>query len=95
MDPLHINIVCKIIEENMEYETDGLLIQLVRLQQLTQSISVTLAADSVANQVTQIPVMMVVRSYQQQLLSFKSALPYHLQNDSKIPSRCYSPESMY
>ena len=72
------------LEAKPEYPTDELLVRLVRIQQLAQSISVTLATGN-AGSLQQLPLLMVVQSFQQRLDAFKSTLSPVLQANSRYP----------
>ncbi|EFQ28616.1 uncharacterized protein GLRG_03760 [Colletotrichum graminicola M1.001] len=81
MNSAHLESCCRQIEEAGEYPTDQLLVQLFKIQQLTQAISLTLGAESKSFQSQQLPLTMAVQSFQQQLDIFKSSLPAHLKDN--------------
>ncbi|KAL2754636.1 hypothetical protein ACRALDRAFT_1070370 [Sodiomyces alcalophilus JCM 7366] len=69
---------CGMIEERAEYPTDQLLVRLFRIQQVAQSISLSLGQQggiSTTLQSMQLPVTTVVQSFQQQIDMFKTSLP--------------------
>ncbi|KAK2054387.1 hypothetical protein LY76DRAFT_233946 [Colletotrichum caudatum] len=81
MNTAHLESCCRQIEEAGEYPTDELLVQLFKIQQLAQTISLTLGAESTSFQSLQLPLTMVVQSFKQQLDIFKSSLPTHLKDN--------------
>ena len=72
MKSSYLEECCKVLEAKMEYKTDELLVRLIGIQQLAQTISVTLAVGNPNLQ--QLPLMMVVQSFQQQLDGFRASL---------------------
>ncbi|KAF6830530.1 tRNA processing endoribonuclease [Colletotrichum plurivorum] len=83
MDTTYLESCCRQIQESAEYPSDELLVQLFKIQQLAQSISLTLGAESTSFQ-TQLPLTLVVQSFQQQLEIFKTALPEHLKDNAGL-----------
>lgn len=61
----------------MEYSSDEYLIKLVKIQQFTQAISVTMAGDGTGLSMS-LPLLMVIQSFQDQLDSFRASLPPRL-----------------
>lgn len=80
MNTAYLETACRVLEERREYPTDELLVYLVRVQQLAQSISLTLAPDTLSFQSMQLPLSIIVKGFQAQLDTFKASLPPHLQN---------------
>lgn len=83
MNATYLECCCRQIEEAAEYPSDELLVQLFKIQQLAQTISLTLGAESTSFQSLQLPLTMVVQSFQQQIDIFKSSLPEHLKDNGK------------
>ncbi|KZL65097.1 tRNA processing endoribonuclease [Colletotrichum tofieldiae] len=81
MNTTYLESCCRQIEEAAEYPTDELLVQLFKIQHLAQTITLTLGAESTSFQSLQLPLTMVVQSFQQQLDIFKTSLPVHLKNN--------------
>ncbi|KAK1974346.1 hypothetical protein LZ30DRAFT_413218 [Colletotrichum cereale] len=81
MNTAHLESCCRQIEEAAEHPSDELLVQLFKIQQLAQTISLTLGAESTSFQSLQLPLTMVVQSFQQQLDIFKTSLPAHLKDN--------------
>lgn len=63
---------CKVLESTRPYPSDEYLVKLVRIQQLAQSISLTMA--DIDKQAMKLPLTMVVRSFQDQLDLFRNSL---------------------
>jgi hypothetical protein len=82
-----LDTCCRILETRMEYETDQLLVWLVRTQQLAQSISLTLAfrSNATPQQTSHLPTSLIIKSLQQQLATFKDSVPSHMKSN---PSLC-------
>lgn len=72
MSTTQIDNCCKVIETHLEFPSDEYLIKLVKIQQLAQTISVTMAADGMAPM--SLPLIMVIQSFQDQLDTFKASL---------------------
>ncbi|GAB0133223.1 hypothetical protein EsDP_00001635 [Epichloe bromicola] len=86
MNTTQLDYCCKVIEATMEYPSDEYLIKLVKIQQLAQTISMTMAADGVAPPMS-LPLVMVVQSFQDQLDTFRASLPPHLIHNTTL--RCH------
>jgi len=80
MNTSYLEACCEIIEKHMEYPSDELLLHLVKIQMLSQSISMNFSFRGTGLQMD-LPVGMIVRSFQQQIESYKTMLPQHLQGD--------------
>lgn len=81
MNTTYLESCCRQIEEAAEYPSDALLVHLFKIQQLAQTISLTLGTESKSFQSLQLPLTMVVQSFQQQLDIFKTSLPEHLKDN--------------
>ncbi|TLD34309.1 hypothetical protein PspLS_00558 [Pyricularia sp. CBS 133598] len=80
MNTSYLDFCCRTLETRMEYPTDELVVNLVKVQQLSQSISLSLALRNDSNFSRSIeyqlpPLDDVVRSFQQQLQVFEQMLP--------------------
>ncbi|KAG6001769.1 hypothetical protein E4U21_003814 [Claviceps maximensis] len=73
----------EVIEATMEYPSDEYLIQLVKIQLLTQTISITMAGNGMARPMS-LPLIMVIQSFQDQLDTFRASLPPHLARSSAL-----------
>ena len=67
----------------MEYPTDAYLVQLVRIQQLAQSISLMFAFRGAGVQAG-LSVNIMAESFQQQIDSYRSMLPEHLKENGEL-----------
>jgi len=77
MNTIQLNYCLKAIEATMECPSDEYLIQLVKIQQLAQTISMTMADNGMAPPMS-LPLVMVIQSFQDQLDTFRASLPPHL-----------------
>ncbi|KAK7430087.1 hypothetical protein QQZ08_003478 [Neonectria magnoliae] len=74
---------CRVLGSTMQYASDEYLVKLVRIQQLAQSISLTMAIDNLSQHAMKLPLTMVVRSFQDQLDQFSTSLaPRFADNDT-------------
>ena len=81
----YLETCCQVLERQKEYASDAYLVQLVRVQQLSQSISM---AYSVRNDGVQMGPSLahMVQNLRQQFESFKAQIPQAYSNDSKLGS---------
>lgn len=70
MNTSYLESCCRVIEEKMEYPTDELIAYLIRTQQLSQSISMTLAFRN-----TSLPLSMIIKSFQEQIGQLRASIP--------------------
>ncbi|TLD17952.1 uncharacterized protein PgNI_00864 [Pyricularia grisea] len=85
MNTSYLDFCCLTLESRMEYPTDEMVVNLVKVQQLAQSISISLALRNDSNFSRSIeyqlpPLDDVVRSFQQQLQVFEQMLPENVKN---------------
>ncbi|KAF7537185.1 hypothetical protein G7Z17_g12894 [Cylindrodendrum hubeiense] len=74
---------CRVLEATMQYPSDEYIVKLVRIQQLAQSISLTMAIDNISRHAMKLPLTMVVQSFQDQLDQFSASLsPLFINNDT-------------
>ncbi|KAK3375304.1 hypothetical protein B0H63DRAFT_275190 [Podospora didyma] len=83
---------CQVLESRMEYPTDEILVWLVRQEQLSQSISQTVAYRGSNFRDGDLPLAIVIKSFQQQLQSFKSLLPPHIAENPSLIGHMYAAE---
>ncbi|KAK2600298.1 hypothetical protein QQS21_004939 [Conoideocrella luteorostrata] len=83
MNTNQLDYCSKVIEATMEFPSDEYLIKLVKIQQLAQTISMTIAADGMAPPMS-LPLVMVLQSFQDQLDTFRASLPPHLSQHSTL-----------
>ncbi|KAF4461180.1 cercosporin resistance [Fusarium albosuccineum] len=83
MNTNSLEACCKVLETTMQYPSDEYLVKLVRIQQLAQSISLTMAEVVDGHQAMKLPLTMVVRSFQDQLDQYRESLgPRLCSNDN-------------
>lgn len=80
MNTSFLDKCCSILEAAKQYKSDEFLVKLVRVQQLAQSISLTLALEP-DQQAMQLPMTIVVQSFQDQLNSLRDSLPPELESN--------------
>jgi hypothetical protein len=81
----HVEETCNALLRNPEYDSDVFLVQLVRLQQMAEKITQTLPCDAPQSfWASKPPMGLLVKAFQTELQSFKSALPQNLQQDRKL-----------
>lgn len=91
MSTSYLETCCRILESRMEYQTDELLVWLVRVQQLSQSISLTLSFGSNASllQTSDLPKTLIVKSLQQQIAAFRESVPPHIKANPSLVGHQY------
>ncbi|KAM0820879.1 hypothetical protein AB5N19_06700 [Seiridium cardinale] len=97
MNTVYLETVCRILDSRAEYPTDSLLVHLVKVQQLAQSISVTMFANSGNFQSPQfsiLPTVMVVKTLQSQIEDFKASLPADLQDHAGLMAHIHITEAL-
>ena len=81
-NPLHVLECCQKLEEAREYQSDALLVQLVRLQEIRYRMSRSFPYDdSHASRKLDAPVDMFVRAWQNELETFWASLPVESQQN--------------
>jgi hypothetical protein len=70
MNTSYLESCCQVIEEKMEYPTDEFIAYLIRTQQLSQSISMTLAFRN-----TSLPLSMIIKSFQEKIAQLRASVP--------------------
>ncbi len=83
MNTAHLELCCKALENACEYPSDVFLVKLVKIQQLAQSISVTMAFDP-TQPAMQLPMTMVVQSFQDQIRVYRDSLPDYLKDNGSF-----------
>ncbi|KAK3333658.1 hypothetical protein B0T19DRAFT_440404 [Cercophora scortea] len=85
MNTSYLEACCFVLEREMEYDTDEILVWLVRAQQLAQAISWRLALCSNPDiQPNSSPLPMVIKGFQEQLRTFRNSLPHHLRDNASL-----------
>jgi hypothetical protein len=76
----------------MEYATDEILVYLVRAEKLAQSISLALASRNLPLQGLELPLSIIVRSYQQEIELFKTSLPPRIRDNPSVIGHWHTAE---
>lgn len=84
MNTSYLDTCCKVLETNMEYESDLLLVHMVKIQKLAQSISVTWDDDSPNLPSMNLPPTMIIQAFQEQIDSLQANLPSRIQSNRKV-----------
>lgn len=82
MNSPYLETCCQVLERQMEYPSDGYLVQLVRIQQLGQAIVVAFSLRSAGIQMD-LSTSFMVENFSQRIAQFKAQLPEHLHSDGK------------
>lgn len=80
MNTSYLQSCCRVIEEKMEYPTDELIAYLIRTQQLSQSISMTLAFRN-----NSLPLSMMIKSFQEQIGQLRASIPESVKKHGQFP----------
>lgn len=83
MNTSYVEFCLKTLENAAEYPSDVFLIKLVKSQQIAQNIALTMSVDP-SQQAMQLPIPVMVQSFQEQLKSFRETLPKHLEDDPSL-----------
>ncbi|CAN8096408.1 unnamed protein product [Discula destructiva] len=89
MNTTYIDHCCQILEDSLEYPSDRLLVLLVRTQQLSQSISTTLAFR---NHTDSLPLSLVVQSFRHQIRQLKETISKNLCDSVTLNTQVYISE---
>lgn len=73
-----------------EYPSDIYLAKLVKIQMLSQSISMAMTFDPTQPQPMQLPLTMVIQTFQEQIDAYRASLPAHLVDNGKFFSFLFS-----
>lgn len=76
MNTSYLSHCCQILEEKMEYPSDQLVVLLVRTQQISQSISMTLAFRN-----NSLPLTIIVKSFQHEIDQLRASVAAANQDD--------------
>ncbi|XWW96968.1 hypothetical protein V2A60_004948 [Cordyceps javanica] len=82
MNTSHVDLCLKTLENAAEYPSDVFLIKLVKSQQIAQSIALTMSFDP--SQPMQLPIPVMVQTFQEQIKTFRDTLPKHLEDDPAL-----------
>ncbi|KAI0128702.1 hypothetical protein BJ170DRAFT_682487 [Xylariales sp. AK1849] len=95
MNTTYVESICHVLEKKAACPTDELLVYLIKIQQLAQAISWTFSTGHSSFQTSQIsmlPIMVVVRSFQTQIEEYKASLPTYLQDHSSVMAHIHIAE---
>lgn len=81
MNTTYLDDWCRVLEDEMEYPTDQLLVLLVRTQHLSRSVSMTLAFR---NSKDSLPLSIIIQSFQHEIRQLRQTIPEHLVNCSQF-----------
>ncbi|KAL7789935.1 hypothetical protein V8C37DRAFT_411076 [Trichoderma ceciliae] len=75
MNTSQLDAFCSILDSSGEYASDVYLAKLVKIQMLSQSISMAMTFDPAQQQPMQLPLTMAVQTFQEQIDSYRASLP--------------------
>ncbi|KAM3561191.1 hypothetical protein ARSEF4850_003326 [Beauveria asiatica] len=82
MNTSHVELCLKTLDNAAEYPSDAFLVKLVKSQQIAQNIALAMSFDP--SQPMQLPIPVLVQTFQDQIKSFRETLPKHLQDDASL-----------
>ncbi|KAK0623443.1 hypothetical protein B0T14DRAFT_516266 [Immersiella caudata] len=95
MGTTYLEECCRTLESRMEYPTDGILVWLVRAQQLSQSICLALAFHSAGVSVfigqTE-PLQSVIERFEQQIETFRRSIPAETRDNPSLKGHIHVAE---
>lgn len=86
MKTAYLETCCQVLERQMEYPSDAYLLQLVRIQQLSQSISVAYSLRGDGMQMG-MSLRHMMQNLRQQIEAFKAQLPKVYESDGKFQEK--------
>ncbi|KAL7950482.1 hypothetical protein V8C42DRAFT_306649 [Trichoderma barbatum] len=84
MNTSQLDTFCNLLTSPGEYPSDIYLAKLVRIQMLSQSISMAMTFDPAQQQPMQLPLTMVVQTFQEQIDAYRASLPPHLVDNGTL-----------
>ncbi|KAH0499036.1 hypothetical protein TgHK011_006255 [Trichoderma gracile] len=84
MNTSQLDAFCNLLSSPGEYPSDIYLVKLVRIQMLSQSISMAMTFDPAQPPPMQLPLTMVVQDFQQQIEAYRASLPPHLADNGTL-----------
>lgn len=82
MNSSHLELCFKTLEDAAEYPSDVFLLKLVKSQQIAQNITLSMSFDP-SQPNMQLPIPMMVQSFQEQIQNFRDTLPEELKDSRK------------
>ncbi|KAL6692631.1 hypothetical protein J3F84DRAFT_103546 [Trichoderma pleuroticola] len=84
MNTSQLDTFCNMLTSPGEYPSDIYLAKLVKIQMLSQSISMAMTFDPTQPQPMQLPLTMVIQTFQEQIDAYRASLPPHLVDNGTI-----------
>ncbi|KUI65676.1 Glycoprotein-N-acetylgalactosamine 3-beta-galactosyltransferase 1 [Cytospora mali] len=84
MNTSYLEACCRALKEKMEYPTDEVAVYLIRTQQLSQSISMTLAFRS-----TSLPLSLIVKGFREQIDELRTSMPQNIKDYAAIKTQLH------
>ncbi|KAL7939050.1 hypothetical protein V8C35DRAFT_290035 [Trichoderma chlorosporum] len=84
MNTSQLDNFCNLLGSAGEYPSDVYLEKLVRIQMLSQSISMAMTFDPAQPPPMQLPLTMVVQTFQEQIEAYRASLPPHLVDNGTL-----------
>ena len=84
MNTSQLDAFCNLLSSPGEYPSDLYLAKLVKIQMLSQSISMATTFDPAQPPPMQLPLTMVVQDFQEQIEAYKASLPPHLVDNGEF-----------
>ncbi|CAK7213789.1 hypothetical protein SCUCBS95973_001918 [Sporothrix curviconia] len=91
MNTPYLETCCQVLERQMEYPTDAYLLQLVRIQQLSQSISLAYSLRTEGLQMG-MSLRYMIQNLRQQIEAFKAQIPEVYHNDVNLVGHLHTAE---
>ncbi|OAA69434.1 Zn(2)-C6 fungal-type DNA-binding domain protein [Cordyceps fumosorosea ARSEF 2679] len=82
MNTSHVELCLKTLESAAEYPSDVFLVKLVKSQQIAQNVALTMSFDP--SHPMQLPIPVMVQTFQEQIKNFRETLPKHLEKDPSL-----------
>lgn len=96
MNTSQLDNYCNLLTSPGEYHSDQYLARLVKIQMLSQSISMAMMFDPAQQQQPmQLPLTMVIQTFQEQIDAYRASLPPHLVDNSKFPLVSFLPSELF
>ncbi|KAM0253885.1 hypothetical protein ACHAQJ_007117 [Trichoderma viride] len=84
MNTSQLDAFCDLLTSPGEYPSDIYLAKLVKIQMLSQSISMAMTFDPLQQQPMQLPLTMVVQTFHEQIDAYRASIPPHLVENGTI-----------
>jgi len=94
MGTTYLEECCRTLEDTMEYPTDRILVWLVRAQQLSQSICLSIAFRNAGVLGQSEPLPSVIERFEQQIQAFRRSIPPDTRDNRNTPPSYKHPMRM-